>query len=58
MGMAGVAPGMTAALPETAAETGLTMGVAGAEVGGGGIGGLIAPDLGSLPPPPLSLPGQ
>lgn len=58
MGMAGVAPGMTAALPETAAETGLTMGVAGAEVGGGGTGGLIAPDLGSLPPPPLSLPGQ
>jgi type IV secretion system protein VirB6 len=41
------------------ATEGLSMGLASApEIGGGSSGGLIAPDPGSLPPPPLSLPGQ
>ena len=58
MGMAGAAAGMAAALPEAGAAAeagGLAMGLADAELGGGGSSGLIAPDLGSLPPPPLSL---
>ena len=57
MGMAGAAAGMAAALPEAGAAAeagGLAMGLADAELGGGS-SGLIAPDLGSLPPPPLSL---
>ena len=56
MGMAGSMAGVSlpAAGAGGAAGEGLSMGLADAELGSGGSSELIAPDPGSLPPPPVS----